>query len=211
MKRSYRISLVILILFSINHALACMPHTPKDVIIARFQSSTASLDNRPNFNIVLTGEKFIFRSGFDLFRYTQAKKWQSSFPIEQVLSDQVIIGLVYAPDGHRSNIYQIVSFATISCNNDQLIISKPKTPFLAWDRQSSLCTFSDGKNIGILDGFMEYDQKYYLAKIQAKYASCKAFAQAFPHSNSEKKTGEPPFSLFKIYWKKIMQWLSFWS
>lgn len=211
MKRCYGIGLLILILFPINHALACMPHTPKDVFIARFQSSNASSDNNSNFNITLTGEKFIFRSGFDLFRFAQAKKWQSSFSIEQIPSNQVIIGLAYAPDGHRGDIYQIVSFATLSCNNDRIIISQPKTSFLAWDRQSSRCTLSEDKNIGILDGFMEYDQKYYLTKIQAKYESCKAFVEAFPQSYSEKKTDESSVSLFKIYWKKFMQWLSFWS
>lgn len=210
MRNFHRLCLATFGLFSISHATACMPHTPEDVFIARFQTFAANQVNAPNVTIHLTAEKFIFRSGLDKFRYSMPKQWYSSFAIKNISKEQLIIGLGYAPDGTKADEYQIVSFAALNCENDRLSISKPIAPFLAWNKETANCAHNNHQTVGILDGFMEHNQKYYLAKIQEKYKTCKQLAEAFPQSQVENKDHSSS-SIFKVLWERLIKWLQFWS
>ncbi len=53
------------------------------------------------------------------------------FQVKVQLKNQLIIGLAYAPDGAKPQQYQVVSFATLNCKNDQLVLSKPIVPFFS--------------------------------------------------------------------------------
>ncbi|OTG82116.1 hypothetical protein B9T33_05225 [Acinetobacter sp. ANC 5054] len=192
-----------------EQSFACAPHIPQDVFIARFQSDTTNQLNTPNSVVDLSAENFIFRSSLDEFRYSKPTEWQSSFPIKKIAKDQLIIGLAYAPDGTNANEYQIVSFATLNCENDRVNISKPVAPFLAWNKQTSNCMHRNNETVEILDGFIEHDQDYYLAKIQEKYPTCEKLREAFPSSSVENKE-HTSSSVFKVLWEKLIKWLKFW-
>lgn len=196
------------LLFSIERSFACAPHTPQDVFIARFQSATEKQLNTPNTVVDLSAEKFIFRSGLDAFRYSKPKQWHSSFAIQHIPKEQIIIGLAYAPDGNNADEYQIVSFAKLNCENDRVSISKPIAPFLAWNKETSNCMHRNNETVGILDGFIEHDQKYYLAKIQKQYPTCKKLREAFPASSVENNDHVRP--VFKSMWERLIKWIKFW-
>ena len=102
------------------------------------------------------------------------------FLVKILKKGSLIIGLAYTPDGAKPEQYQIVSFATLNCKNDQLVISKAIAPFLAWNKQTSNCSTGDRAEVGILDGFIDYDQSHYLAKLQQKYPTCEQLNKAFP-------------------------------
>lgn len=198
-----------LLSFSIEQSFACAPHTPQDVFIARYQTATANQANMPHFKVELRAENFIFRSSLDEFRYSKPTEWQSSFAIKDISKDQLIIGLAYAPDGTKADEYQIVSFATLNCENDRVNISKPVAPFLAWNKQTSNCMHRNHQTVDILDGFIEHGQDYYLAKIQEKYPTCEKLKEAFPPSSVENKE-HTSSSVFKVLWQKLIKWLKFW-
>lgn len=167
-------------LLTIQYSFACMPHSPQDVFIARFQDAK-SLHNKPlNFKIQLREEQFIFRSMLDRLQYAKPVQWYSTFSVRNIAQNQLIIGLAYAPDGRKPEQYQIVSLATLNCENDQLVISDPIVSFLAWNKKTSNCVIGDRTRVGILDGFIQYDQTYYLKKLQQKYPSCQQLNAAFP-------------------------------
>ncbi len=194
--------------FSIEQSFACAPHTPQDVFIARYQTVTANQANMTHFKVELSAEKFIFRSTIDEFRYTKSTQWHSSFAIQHIPKEQIIIGLAYAPDGNNADEYQIVSFAKLNCENDRVSISKSIAPFLAWNKQTSNCMHRNNETVDILDGFIEHDQKYYLAKIQKQYPTCKKLREAFPASSVE--DNDHVRAVFKSMWERLIKWLKFW-
>ncbi len=73
------------------------------------------------------------------------------------------------------------------------VLSKPIVqPFLAWNQADSQSVQYRRKNIGsrtvgILDGFIQYDQAHYLAKLQQKYPTCEQLNKAFPSFEMEDK------------------------
>lgn len=69
---------------------------------------------------------------------------------------------------------------TLSCNDDTLIIGEPLVIFLAWNRENSSCRHDSHDVIGILDGFMDEDQAYYLQQLQGKHPTCNKLNAAFP-------------------------------
>ncbi|WP_228716524.1 hypothetical protein [Acinetobacter defluvii] len=117
-----------------EQSVACMPHSPDDVFIARFQAAHAAQEQNSQFMIELSSDQFIFRSLFDEFRYTRPTQWYSTFSTESVVKNSLIIGLAYTPDGGKPEQYEIVSFAALRCENDRLIIANPIVPFLAWNK-----------------------------------------------------------------------------
>ena len=196
---------------TIKQALACMPHTPDDVFIARFQSSQAMQDDRTIFSVQLRADQFIFRSWIDQFRYAKPKQWQSEFSSQNIAKDSLIIGLAYTPDGAKPEQYQIASFAMLSCQNDRLSISKPVTSFFAWDRNRSSCEYTDGKTIGILDGFIQYDQNDYLKKLQQKYPNCQQLNVAFPKAVvNDTQQNIQQLSGFLHWWNKLLNSFKSW-
>ena len=166
-------------LFFCQSVMACMPHSPNDVFIARYHGSLA-LQESSDFIFQLSSGQFIFRSKLDEVKYKKPTPWKSTFSSQNIEKGSLIIGLAYTPDGAKPEQYQIASFATLSCAHNQLSVSRPVQPFLAWDRQMAKCTIGGRKTIGILDGFIQYDQSHYLAKLQQKYPTCEQLNKAFP-------------------------------
>lgn len=198
-------------LFFTQSVLACMPHSADDVFIARFQSSQEMKSDSANFEIKLSSDQFILRSLLDGFQYTKPMQWHSTFSSQNIAKDSLIIGLAYVPDGGKPEQYQIASFAELSCDNDQLSISKPIAPFLAWNKQTSNCALEDRKDIGILDGFFEHNQAYYLAELQRKYSTCQQLNKAFPPL----EMNDNPIHLqatasWKLWWERLINWLNTW-
>ncbi len=192
-------------IFSIQQSMACMPHTPKDVFIARFQASQAVQGDSRSFTVQLSADQFIFRSWIDQFNYAKPTQWQSTFSSQNIKKDSLIIGLAYTPDGAKPEQYQIASFATLSCVHNQLSVSKPVQPFLAWNRQTANCATGDRKTIGILDGFIQYDQSHYLAQLQQKYPTCEQLNKAFPPLKMNENIQYPQsFLSFKRWWKDFV-------
>lgn len=204
-------SFLILGIFSIQQSMACMPHSPDDVFIARFQSSQQVKSKRENFEIQLSSNQFVLRSLVEQLKYTQPKQWHSTFSTENIPKNRLIIGLAYIPDSKKPEQYQISSFATLNCENDRLSISEPIQPFVAWDRNTSSCAHTNKQTIEILDGFIKHDQAYYLAELQQKYPTCAKLNTAFPTvgiDGTQQKAQQ--FSNFKIWFEKFLSWLKSW-
>lgn len=209
MRISYYIGLCAL--FFTQTVLACMPHSADDVFIARFQSSQAVQSDGSNFAVKLSSDQFIFRSLLDGFKYTKPMQWHSTFSSQHVAKDSLIIGLAYTPDGGKPEQYQIASFAELSCENDQLSISKPIAPFLAWNRSTSSCVHTDQQTIDILDGFLQDDQAYYLAKLQQKYPNCQQLNKAFPPLEmNDNPTHSQATSSWKLWWGRLIKFIKLW-
>lgn len=157
--------------------------------------------------IELSSDQFIFRSLFDEFRYTRPTQWYSTFSTESVVKNSLIIGLAYTPDGGKPEQYEIVSFAALRCENDRLIIANPIVPFLACNKQTSNCAIGNRKTVGILDGFLEHNQSYYLTKLQQKYPTCQQLNAAFPTMGiHDIQHTEDLFSTFKSWWEKLLNY-----
>ena len=95
-------------------------------------------------------------------------------------------------------------------------------PFLAWNRVEGRCGHDSSYKVGILDGFIDEDQAYYLQQLQAKYPTCDKLNAAFPSgtdknelSNSHesgsthsasKQDSHPQIS----FWEKVELWFGQW-
>jgi hypothetical protein len=157
---------------------ACMPSSPNDVFIARIQSF--QFDNQST-NFQFSKHNFIFRPLTTWFKYSNPNHWKSDFRFKKIRKNDLVIGLAYSPDGAKPKDYQISSLALLHCNNDILSIAKPLSPFLAFDRKKGRCYYGNTK--GLLDGFLDHDQTYFLHKLQAKYPTCRKLYSAFPLPN----------------------------
>lgn len=158
-----------------------MPHTPNDVFIAHLQSVTpaATNDFGVTQNLEFKPANFIFRSVTSRLFAASPTQWQSNFPVVGIQPNELIIGLAYNTDGHYPELYQVASLASLSCADDILTIGQPLAPFVAWNREESSCRHDNPAALGILDGFFDYDQSYYLAKLQARYPTCEALEKAY--------------------------------
>lgn len=197
-------------LFFCQSVMACMPHSPNDVFIARYQDSLA-VQESSDFIFEISSGQFIFRSILDEVKYKKPTQWYSGFSGKSTAKNQLIIGLAYAPDGAKPQQYQVVSFATLNCKNDQLVLSKPIVPFLAWNKQTSNCSTVDRAEVGILDGFIQYDQAHYLAKLQQKYPTCEQLNKAFPSFEMEDNSQNLNLvSSWKLWWAKLISQIKLW-
>lgn len=190
--------------------MACMPHSPNDVFIARYHGSLA-LQESSDFIFQLSSGQFIFRSKLDEVKYKKPTQWKSTFSSQNIEKDSLIIGLAYTPDGAKPQQYQIASFATLSCAHNQLSVSRPVQPFLAWNRLMAKCTIGGRKTIGILDGFIQYDQSHYLAQLQQKYPTCEQLNKAFPSIEMEENSQNwNLLSSWKLWWAKLISQIKSW-
>ncbi|MCP0910920.1 MULTISPECIES: hypothetical protein [Gammaproteobacteria] len=162
-------------IMSTQNLSACEPHSPDEVFIARVQSFESG-ENQTKFQF--SNHNFIFRPLMAWFRYSSPNEWNSDFKIKNIKKGSLIIGLAYPPDGNQARKYQVSSLALLQCKNDVISISKPSVPFLVWNREKGHCFYTDKS--GLLNGFLEKDQTYYLHKIQAKYPTCRKLYSAFP-------------------------------
>ena len=154
--------------------------------------------------------------------YYIPKQWQSDFELKGIKPNDFVIGLAYNQDGEKPADYTVVSLATLGCKDDKLIVGKPLVPFLAWNRVEGKCGHDSSYKIGMLDGFIDEDQAYYLQQLQAKYPTCNQLNAAFPgctdknelsnstesastHSAS-KQDSHPQTS----FWEKIKLWFEQW-
>ena len=202
-------------LFFCQSVMACMPHSPNDVFIARYHGSLA-LQGSSDFIFQLSSGQFIFRSKIDEVKYKKTTQWKSTFSSQNIEKGSLIIGLAYTPDFAKLEQYQISSFAILSCAHNQLSVSRPVQPFLAWNRQMAKCTIGGRKTIGIktigiLDGFIDYDQTHYLAQLQQKYPTCKQLNKAFPSLEVEENSQNSNLvSSWKLWWAKLISQIKSW-
>ena len=220
MRFLYRIPILIILFLSMQTVWACMPLSKNDVFIARLQSSQPILmDNQQKgFDLQFSHYRFVFRTLKMWLMYSKTEHWQSDFELKGIKPNDLVIGLAYNQDGSRSKDYTVVSTATLSCKDDKLIVGKPLMPFLPWNRAEGKCGHNSSYQVGILDGFIEENQAYYLQQLQAKYPTCDKLNTAFPinavssgsidntpsidrHRASEKESN-PQTS----FWEKIKLW-----
>ena len=224
MRFLYRLLILIILFLSMQTVWACMPHSPNDVFIARLQSSQPTLmDNQQKgFDLQFSNSRFVFRTLKMWFFYSTPEHWQSDFELKGIEPNDLVTGLAYNQDGSQPENYTVVSLATLSCKDDKLIVGKPLVPFLAWNRVEGKCGHDSSYKVGIMDGFIDEDQDYYLQQLQAKYATCDKLNAAFPSdvnknelSNStesvsthsaSKQDSHPQTS----FWGKVKLWFGQW-
>ena len=223
MRFLYRIPILITLFLSMQTVWACMPLSKNDVFIARLQSSQPILmDNQQKgCDLQFSHHRFVFRTLKMWLMYSEAEHWQSDFELKGIKPNDLVIGLAYNQDGNKPKDYTVASIATVSCKDDKLIVGKPLVPFLAWNRIEGKCGHNSSYKVGILDGFIEEDQAYYLQQLQAKYPTCDKLNTAFPsnaassgfinntssidkHRASEKENN-PQTS----FWEKIKLWFGY--
>ena len=216
----YRISIFLIMFLTTQTLWACIPHSPDDVFVSRLQSSQPTLiDNQQKgFELQFSNHRFVFRTLKTWFMYSTPKQWQSDFELKGIKPNDLVIGLAYHSDGGKPAEYTVVSLATLSCENDKLKLGKPLVPFLAWNRAEGKCGHHRGYKVGILDGFTDEDQAYYLQQLQAKYPSCNKLNAAFPiisdnelkESASLTKTHESGNHAQLSFWDKLKRWFGQW-
>ncbi len=211
MRFLYRLLILIILFLSMQTVWACMPHSPNDVFIARLQSSQPTLmDNQQKgFDLQFSNPRFFFRTLKMWFFYSTPENWQSDFELKGIKPNDLVIGLAYAASGHEPANYTVASLATLSCKDDKLIVGKPLVPFLAWNRENGSCRHDSHDSIGILDGFIEEDQEYYLQQLQAKYPTCDKLNAAFP-SGADKSASEQGSHAQTSFWGNIRLWFGQW-
>lgn len=222
MRFLYRIPILIILFLSMQTVWACMPHSENDVFIARLQSSQPTLmDNQQKgFDLQFSNPRFVFRMLRTWFMYSTPEQWQSDFELKGIEPDDLIIGLAYNQDGGKPANYTVVSLATLSCKDDKLIVGKPLVPFLAWNRVEGKCGHDRSYKVGILDGFINENQAYYLQQLQTKYPTCNKLNAAFPsnadeidlsnstESGSTHSTSKQDSHPQTSFWGKIKLWFS---
>ena len=220
----YRLPISIILFLSMQTVWACMPHSTNDVFIARLQSSQPTLmDNQQKgFDLQFSNPRFVFRTLKMWFFYKTPEYWQSDFELKSIKPNDLVIGLAYAASGNEPANYTVTSLATLSCENNELIVGKPLVPFLAWNRENGSCRHNSHDAIGILDGFIYKDQEYYLQQLQAKYPTCNKLNAAFPsdanknelsnstESASTHSTSEQDSHPQTSFWGKIRLWFGQW-
>ena len=220
----YRLPVLIILFLSMQTVWACMPHSENDVFIARLQSSQPTLmDNQQKgFDLQFSNPRFVFRTLKMWFFYSTPKHWQSDFELKSITPNDLVIGLAYAASGNEPANYTVTSLATLSCENNELIVGKPLVPFLAWNRENGSCRHNSHDAIGILDGFIYKDQEYYLQQLQAKYPTCNKLNAAFPSnavnsgfinntlSMDRHRVSEKESNSQTSFWEKIKLWFGYW-
>ena len=168
------------IILPISTAFACAPHSPKDVFIARVQSIQKQPSGTQN-QFTFQHTRFVFRHFLSMLFAPKPTQWHSDFPAKTIKTNDLVIGLAYPADSATPSNYQISTMALLACEKNIISIDHPIAPFSAWDRQVKSCSNAPS-SIKLLDGFLEYDQNYYLVKLHQKYPSCEALFSAFPKS-----------------------------
>lgn len=224
MRFLYRMPILIILFLSMQTVWACMPHSKSDVFIARLQSSQPTLmDNQQEgFDLQFSHHRFVFRTLKMWLMYSTTEHWQSDFELKGIEPNDLVIGLAYNQDGGKPKDYTVVSIATLSCKDDKLIVGKPLVPFLAWNRVEGKCGHNRSYKVGILDGFIEEDQAYYLQQLQAKYPTCNKLNAAFPSnavnsgfinntlSMDRHRVSEKESNSQTSFWEKIKLWFGYW-
>ncbi|QIO06157.1 hypothetical protein [Acinetobacter shaoyimingii] len=199
----YMVFMPIFLFIDTQYASACMPHSQNDVFIARYLSIENKMADPVKFDIDFTEQKFIFRSFYQWFAMGHPEIMYSEFEPQELNPNDLVIGLAYAVDGRKPELYTLSALAQLNCKDDQLFIGKTLGSFLAWDRKENQCKLSTTNHIGILDGFLNGDQSDYLKQLQNRYPTCKALEAAFPKLNSPQND----LSIFQKIYRWLLKWL----
>lgn len=162
-------------------SFACLPMSSADTVIGRIaQISPAPKSNaKQNAIITFTDYSWVFRTWKQWWILPSAKKFEGEFSVKSFAPNDIVVALADYQSGQKPHDYTIVSMVKLTCQNNQLILQKPKVIPLGWNREERRCGV--GKNYaGLLDGFMDNNQAYYLKKLQQRYPTCEALARAFP-------------------------------
>lgn len=111
-----------------------------------------------------------------------------------------MIGLAYGPDGGEPEKYVVATLAALRCKNNVSSIDNP-IPVK-----------------GLLDGFIDEDQAYYLQQLQEKYRTCKQLDAAFPINQLMKSTTlsdsqeahQRASNTHQSFWHQITLWFKPW-
>ncbi|MCH7314137.1 hypothetical protein [Acinetobacter sp. ANC 3882] len=166
------------IILSISKVSACAPHSPKEVFIARVQSIQKWPSDHQN-QFTFQHARFVFQHFFRMLFAPKPTLWHSDFLAKTIKPNDLVIGLAYPIDHTAPNDYRISSMALLRCEKNIISIDHPIAPLTAWNRKTKSCNNTPSA-IKLLDGFLEYDQGYYLEKLHRKYPSCEALFSAFP-------------------------------
>lgn len=177
--------LTILSLSLISTANACMPSSPADVLVGRIASidkggelQRQSQSNQ-GFTMKFTDYNWAFRTWKQWFIFPSARSFEGVFDVNSLKPNDIVVALSSYYDGGKKHNYRIDSIAKLTCQNNKLSLQKPLVLPVSWNREMKSCGVS--KNYaGILDGFTDNNQAYYLAKLQQKYPTCDALEKAFP-------------------------------
>ncbi|MFW2176842.1 MULTISPECIES: hypothetical protein [unclassified Moraxella] len=179
-----KILLIAISCFAIN-VNACLPLSPASALVGRIaniqQGGKLPTPNQsPNtFTLKLTDYSWVFRTWKQWLMLPLANSFVGNFATKNFAPNDIIVALADYQNGGKPHDYTVYTMAKLTCQNDKLLLQKPVVVPLSWNREKGRCGI--GKNYaGILDGFMDNDQAYYLAKLQQKYPTCRALENAFP-------------------------------
>ena len=167
----------------ISTAEACMPPIPADVLVGRIASIEKGGElqresqAKQGFGLKFTDYHWVFRTWRQRRILPSAQRFEGVFAINSLKPNDIVVALASHYGGKPHN-YRIDSVAKLTCQNNKLVLQNPLVIPVSWNRQQQRCGI--GKNYaGILDGFIDNNQAYYLAKLQQKYPTCAALEKAF--------------------------------
>lgn len=176
-------------------ALACMPPTPENTLLARLDNIEPSnnvqsyTQEKHGYLLDFSHPSFIFKSLSGRAVSRIPNQFEATFNPKNVKPHDLVMALAdYYDGGHQEN-YRIYAIAPVTCQNNRIELGKP---ILApdnpgWNRQTHRCGVSN--DTGILDGTLgDKSQTEYLAEIQAKYPTCEALYKAYPDSIASKQS-----------------------
>ena len=178
------IAFAVLMLSLIPTAQACLPSSPADVLVGRIASidkggELQRISQSPvGFTLKFTDYNWAFRTWKQWWILPSAHSFEGTFSLKSLKPNDVVVALSSNYNGNKKHDYRIDSVAKLTCQNNKLVLQKPLVIPVSWNRQQQRCGI--GKNYaGILDGFIDNNQAYYLAKLQQKYPTCAALEKAF--------------------------------
>lgn len=182
-----KILFTILSLSLISTANACMPSSPADVLVGRIASiekggELQHISQSPvGFTLKFTDYNWAFRTWKQWWILPSAHSFEGTFSLKSLKPNDIVVALSSNYNGSKKHNYRIDSIAQLTCKNNKLSLEKPLIIPVSWNREQGTCGVS--KNYaGILDGFTDNNQAYYLAKLQQKYPTCEALEKAFPQA-----------------------------
>lgn len=179
------ISLAMLSLSLISTANACLPSSPADVLVGRIASIEKGGElqresqSPVGFTLKFTDYNWAFRTWYQRFILPSAHSFEGTFSLNSLKPNDTVVAISSYYNGSKPHNYRIDSLAKLTCQNNKLSLQKPLVIPVSWNREQGACGIS--KNYaGMLDGFTDNNQAYYLAKLQQKYPTCDALENAFP-------------------------------
>ncbi len=178
------ICFAILCVSLISTAEACLPSSSADVLVGRIASIEKGGElqresyAKQGFGLKFTDYHWVFRTWRQQLILPSAQRFEGVFAIRSLKPNDIFVALASHYDGGKPHNYRIDSVAKLTCQNNQLILQNPLVIPVSWNRQQQRCGIGQNYS-GILDGFIDNNQAYYLAKLQQKYPTCATLEKAF--------------------------------